>query len=443
MRAYDLIYKKRLGQELTTEEIDFMVAGFTSGEVADYQMAAMAMAICLCGMTARETADLTMAMARSGDMVDLSAIKGTKVDKHSTGGVGDKVSLVLVPLVAACGAPVAKMSGRGLGHTGGTLDKLESIPGMRIERSTEEFIDQVNTVGCAVVGQTGNLVPADKKLYALRDVTATVDSIPLIASSVMSKKIAGGADAIVLDVKTGSGAFMKSLDDSFKLAEAMVAIGREVGREVAAFVSDMDQPLGFAIGNALEVAEAIETLRGFGPRDLEEVCLSLGSQMLRLAGVAPDAESARKMLLRALRSGAGLNKLIELVGAQGGDVSYIRQPVKLPRAAQVIPLPSPTGGYVQHIEALEVGIAAMLLGAGRITKESVIDLGVGVVLKKKVGEAVEAGETLAELHVNDTARLEEASERLLAAYRIGAEQPPKSPLIYGLVTEAGVERFGA
>lgn len=441
MRTYDVIYRKRLGQELTTEEIVFLVQGFVSGAVADYQMAAWAMAVCLQGMTARETADLTMAMARSGDMVDLSGIRGKKVDKHSTGGVGDKVSLVLVPLVAACGAPVAKMSGRGLGHTGGTLDKLESIPGLQVERTTEEFLGQVNTIGCAVVGQTGNLVPADKKLYALRDVTATVDSIPLIASSVMSKKIAGGADAIVLDVKTGSGAFMKSLDDSFRLAEAMVTIGREVGREVAAFVSDMEQPLGFAIGNALEVAEAIETLRGFGPRDLEEVCLALGSQMLRLAGIAPDAGAARKMLLRALRSGAGLNKLLELVGAQGGDVSYIRQPVKLPRAAQIIPLPALRAGHVQHIEALEVGTSAMLLGAGRVTTGSAIDLAVGVVLKKKVGDAVAAGEPLAELHVNDTARLEEVQERLLGAFRIGTGQPSGAPLIYGLVTEAGVERF--
>ncbi|MDB4896735.1 MAG: pyrimidine nucleoside phosphorylase [Firmicutes bacterium] len=441
MRTYDIIYKKRMGQELTHEEIDNLVQGFTRGEVADYQMAAWAMAVCLQGMTARETADLTMAMARSGDMIDLSAIRGTKVDKHSTGGVGDKVSLVLVPLVAACGAPVAKMSGRGLGHTGGTLDKLESVPGLRVERSSQEFIDQVNKIGCAVVGQTGNLVPADKKLYALRDVTATVDSIPLIASSIMSKKIAGGADAIVLDVKTGSGAFMKSLDDSFRLAQAMVDIGREVGREVAAFVSDMDQPLGWAVGNAMEVSEAIETLRGFGPQDLEEVCLALGAQMLRLAGVAPDAAAARKQLLRALRAGHGLNKLIEMVEAQGGDVNYIRQPVSLPRAAHIVRLAAPEAGYVQHIEALEVGVAAAMLGAGRETKDSVLDLGVGVLLRKKVGDQVDRGDTLAEIHVNDESRLAEVQERLLGAYRIGAEAVPKHLLMYGLVTEAGVERF--
>jgi len=442
MRAYDIIYKKRMGEELQREEIDFLVQGFVNGDIADYQVSAWAMAVCLKGMTPRETADLTLAMAHSGDIMDLSAIRGRKVDKHSTGGVGDKVSLVLVPLVAACGAPVAKMSGRGLGHTGGTLDKLESIPGLRVERTTAEFIEQVNTVGCAVVGQSGNLVPADKKLYALRDVTATVDTIALIASSIMSKKIAGGADAIVLDVKTGSGAFMKTLEDSFHLAEAMVAIGREVGREVAAFVSDMDQPLGLAIGNALEVAEAIETLRGFGPPDLEEVCLSLGSQMLRLAGVAPDAAAARKLLVRSLRSGQGLAKFIELVAAQGGDVTYIRQPVKLPRASLVLPVTAAGAGYVQGIEALEVGMAAMLLGAGRETKDSSIDLGVGVVLKKKVGDAVAVGDVLADLHVNSDRRLAEAQERLLGAFKIGAQKPPAKPLIYGLVTESGVERFG-
>ncbi|BAD40024.1 pyrimidine-nucleoside phosphorylase [Symbiobacterium thermophilum] len=441
MRAYDIIYRKRMGQELTTDEIRFLVRGYVSGEVTDYQMAAWAMAVCIQGMTPRETADLTMAMAESGDQIDLSGIRGRKVDKHSTGGVGDKVSLVLVPLVAACGAPVAKMSGRGLGHTGGTIDKLESIPGFRVELSPQEFIDQVNRVGCAVAGQSGNLVPADKKLYALRDVTATVDSIPLIASSIMSKKIAGGADAVVLDVKAGAGAFMKDLDQAFRLAEMMVAIGREVGREVAAVVSNMDQPLGYAVGNALEVAEAIETLRGFGPKDLEEICLQLGSQMLRLAGVAPDGESARKMLLRALRAGHGLNKLIEMVEAQGGDPSYIRQPIKLPRAKRIVPVAAPRSGYVQAIDALEVGVAAMLLGAGRETKESAIDLGVGVVLRKKVGDPVEAGEPLAELHVNSERRLDEARERLAGAYRIGGERLQEPPLVYGLVTSHGTERW--
>ncbi|MEW8977425.1 MAG: pyrimidine-nucleoside phosphorylase [Symbiobacterium sp.] len=441
MRAYDIIYRKRMGKELTTEEIRSLIAGYVSGEVPDYQMSAWAMAVCFQGMTARETADLTMAMAESGDMIDLSAIRGRKVDKHSTGGVGDKVSLVLVPLVAACGAPVAKMSGRGLGHTGGTIDKLESIPGFRVELTKEEFVDQVNRVGCAVAGQTGNLVPADKKLYALRDVTATVDSIPLIASSIMSKKIAGGADAVVLDVKVGSGAFMKNLDDAFRLAETMVAIGRQVGREVAAIISDMDQPLGHAVGNALEVAEAIETLRGFGPKDLEEICLRLGAQMLRLAGVAADEAEARQQLLRALRSGRGLNKLIEMVEAQGGDSTYIRQPVKLPRARRVVPVVASEGGFVQSIEALEVGVAAMMLGAGRETKGAPIDLGVGVVLRKKVGEAVAPGDVLAELHVNSEARLAEAQARLQGAYRIGPEKPAERPLVYGMVTAAGTERW--
>jgi pyrimidine-nucleoside phosphorylase len=441
MRVYEIIYKKRMGEALSQAEIDFLICGFTTGTIPDYQMSAWAMAVCIQGMTARETADLTMAMARSGDRIDLSGIAGRKVDKHSTGGVGDKVSLVLVPLVAACGAPVAKMSGRGLGHTGGTLDKLESIPGFQIERTTAQFIEQVNRAGCAVIGQSGNLVPADKKLYALRDVTATVDAIPLIASSIMSKKIAGGADAIVLDVKTGSGAFMKSLDDSFRLAEAMVAIGREVGREVAAFVSDMDQPLGHAIGNALEVTEAIETLRGFGPRDLEEVCLALGAQMLRLAGVAADAEEGRKLLLRALRNGKGLAKLIEMVEAQGGDSTYIRQPVKLPRAAQVIPVLAARAGYVQRMDALQVGLAAATLGAGRERKDSVIDLAVGVVLKKKVGETVAVGEALAELHVADDQRLAAVRELLLGAYTIGSEKSAALPLLYGLVTESGTKRF--
>lgn len=441
MRAYDLIYKKRQGEELTSAEIRFLIDGYTAGAIPDYQMAAWAMAVCLRGMTQRETADLTMAMAHSGEVVDLSGIAGVKVDKHSTGGVGDKVSLVLTPLVAACGAPVAKMSGRGLGHTGGTIDKMEAIPGMRVELSRQEFIDQVNRIGLAIVGQSGNLVPADKKLYALRDVTATVESIPLIASSIMSKKIAGGADAIVLDVKTGSGAFMKSLDESFKLAEAMVAIGREVGREVAAFISDMDQPLGAAVGNALEVAEAIETLRGFGPADLEAVVISLGAQMLRLSGVAPEAETGKKMLLKALRSGAGLAKLIEMVEAQGGDASYIRQPVKLPRANRVLPVAAPQGGWVEGMDALGIGIAAMLLGAGRETKESRIDQGVGIVLKKKVGDQVAAGEALVELHVTDESRLAEVQERVLAAYRIGAGPAKPHPLLYGLVTQVGTERY--
>lgn len=438
MRVYDLIYRKRMGEELDTAEIEHLVRGYAEGEVPDYQMAAFAMAVCFRGMSDRETADLTMAMVRSGEIVDLSEIAGVKVDKHSTGGVGDTTSLVLVPLVAACGAPVAKMSGRGLGHTGGTIDKLESIPGFRAERTRDEFIAQVNRAGCAIIGQSGNLVPADKKLYALRDVTATVDSIPLIAASVMSKKIAGGADAIVLDVKTGDGAFMKSPEDSFRLARAMVAIGEQVGRETVAVVTDMDQPLGQAVGNALEVAEAIETLRGFGPPDLEDLCLELGAHMLRLAGVAADPAEGRRRLRAALRSGRALARLKEMVAEQGGDVTYINQPIKLPRAEVFADIVAPAAGYVRRIRALDIGRGAMLLGAGRETKESGVDLAVGVLLHKKVGDRVGAGEPLAQLHANDPGRVPAAAELVQAAYEIGPDPVPAPPLIRGVVTRAGV-----
>nr|PZN43222.1 MAG: pyrimidine-nucleoside phosphorylase [Bacillota bacterium] len=441
MQVYEILYKKRQGQELSTEEIHFLIEGYTRGTIPDYQMAAWAMAVCLRGMTPRETADLTMAMVRSGVTVDLSGIAGVKVDKHSTGGVGDTTSLVLIPLVAACGAPVAKMSGRGLGHTGGTLDKLESIPGFRVEMTLEEFVAQVNRIGCAICGQTADLVPADKKLYALRDVTATVDSIPLIAASIMSKKLAGGADAIVLDVKTGDGAFMRDVEDAFRLARAMVEIGTRVGRETVALVTDMSQPLGRAVGNALEVAEAIETLRGFGPADLEALCLELGSHMLRLAGVAPTPEEAKKRLTRALRDGSALAKLKEMVAAQGGDVSYINQPIKLPRAQHIKLVAAPAGGYVRRIGALAVGEVARFLGAGRATKEDTVDPAVGVVLRKKVGDQVEPGEPLAEIHANHPERIPEAEARLLAAIEIGPEPVTPPPLIYGVVTAAGEERL--
>lgn len=441
MQAYDILLKKRRGQELSTAEIDFLIEGYTRGTIPDYQMSAWAMAVCFQGMTPRETADLTMAMVRSGVTVDLSGIHGVKVDKHSTGGVGDTTSLVLIPLVAACGAPVAKMSGRGLGHTGGTLDKLESIPGFSVEMAPEAFVDQVNRIGCAIAGQTAELVPADKKLYALRDVTATVESIPLIAASIMSKKIAGGADAIVLDVKTGDGAFMQNLDDAFSLARAMVEIGTHLGRETVALVTEMGQPLGRAVGNALEVIEAVETLRGFGPEDLEKLCLELGSQMLRLAGVAPTREEAHKRLKRALRDGTALNKLKEMVVAQGGDPSYINQPIKLPRAEHIRMLAAPAAGYVRRISALAVGEVARYLGAGRATKEDIIDPAVGVVLRKKVGEPVEPGEPLAEIHANDPDRLAGAEARLLAAFEVGPDPVAPSPLIYGLVTAAGEERY--
>ncbi|GAW32667.1 pyrimidine-nucleoside phosphorylase [Carboxydocella sp. JDF658] len=436
MRAYDIIRKKRDGGELSQAEIEFMVQGYTSNEIPDYQMAAWAMAVFLRGMNARETADLTMAMVRSGDQVDLSGIAGIKVDKHSTGGVGDTTTLVLAPLVAAAGAPVAKMSGRGLGHTGGTLDKFESIPGFRVELNKEEFIRNVNTVGAAVVGQTGNLAPADKKLYALRDVTATVDSIPLIASSIMSKKIAAGADAIVLDVKTGSGAFMKTLEDSFALARAMVAIGQEVGRKTVAVITDMDQPLGRAIGNALEVKEAIETLRGGGPSDLRELCLTLGAHMVTLAGKAANPAAARARLEELLQNGQALAKFKEMVAAQGGDPRVIDQPELLPQAQKVIPLLAEQDGYVARIEAEELGIAATMLGAGRETKESKVDLAVGLVVNKKVGEAVAAGEPLVWLHVNEERRLAEVMAKVKAAFTISCQQPAPATLIYGEVTES-------
>jgi pyrimidine-nucleoside phosphorylase len=441
MRAYDIILKKRYGQELATEEINFMVEGFVKGTVPDYQVSAWAMTICFQGMNARETADLTVSMARSGDMADLSDIKGIKVDKHSTGGVGDTTTLVLAPLVAACGAPVAKMSGRGLGHTGGTLDKLESIPGFGVEKEPRDFVDQVNRLGVAVIGQTGNLVPADKKLYALRDVTGTVDNIPLIASSIMSKKIAGGAEAIVLDVKTGNGAFMRELEDSFDLARAMVDIGTELGRETVAVVTDMEQPLGLAVGNALEVREAIDTLRGSGPADLEELCLVLGAHMLRLAGKAASFEEGRAQLEAAISNGSGLAKLKEMVAAQGGDPGAIDDPSRLPTAARQVEVVAPQDGYVHAIEALDVGLAASLLGAGRETKDSAIDLAVGIVLRKKVGDAVRAGETLAVLHVNREDRLVEARDRLLAAFEIGSERPTVRPLIFGVVTKEGIQRL--
>ncbi|AZR73430.1 pyrimidine-nucleoside phosphorylase [Anoxybacter fermentans] len=433
MRAVDLIRKKRDGKELTTEEIQFLIKGYTSGEIPDYQMSALAMAIYFQGMTKRETADLTMAMVNSGDQVDLSSIKGTKVDKHSTGGVGDTTTLVLAPLVASCGAPVAKMSGRGLGHTGGTLDKLESIEGFRVSLNSEEFVKNVNEIGVAVVSQTGNLVPADKKLYSLRDVTATVRSIPLIASSIMSKKLAAGANAIVLDVKTGSGAFMTEYEDAKKLAREMVDIGNNLGRKTVAVLTDMDQPLGFAVGNALEVREAIDTLKGEGPDDLYELCLTLGSYMLVLANVVTSSEEGRKKLEESIRTGKALKKLKEMVAAQDGNPEVIDNPDLLPKAKKVVELKAEKSGYVQKIVAIDVGLSAMLLGAGRETKDSQIDLAVGVVLKKKVGDEVKAGEALAELHVNDEKRLNDALSLLKNAFTISDEKPKGKPLIYEVI----------
>jgi len=399
------------------------------------------MAIFLQGMNAQETAHMTMAMAASGDMIDLSAIKGVKVDKHSTGGVGDTTTLVLLPLVASVGVPVAKMSGRGLGHTGGTIDKLESIPCFSIELTTEQFAHNVNTLGAALMGQSGSIAPADKKLYALRDVTATVDTIPLIASSIMSKKIAAGANAIVLDVKTGEGAFMKTLDGSFDLAQAMVEIGDEVGRQTIAVISDMEQPLGYAVGNALEVQEAIDTLRGKGPADLTELCLVLGSYMAVAAGVAKDAAEARQKLTESLEQGYALDTFRRFLKGQGADPAVADDPTLLPQAKKTIELAADRSGYVTRIHAEEVGTCAMLLGAGRETKESEIDLAVGLVLRKKVGDRVEAGESLVTLHVGDETRLAEVQQRLTAAYEIAETAPAEPTLIYGVVTRDGVERF--
>ncbi|WP_041818016.1 pyrimidine-nucleoside phosphorylase [Heyndrickxia coagulans] len=433
MRMIDIIEKKRNGGELATEEINFFVKGYTEGIIPDYQASALAMAIYFKDMSDREIADLTMAMVHSGETLDLSAIHGIKVDKHSTGGVGDTTTLVLAPLVAALGVPVAKMSGRGLGHTGGTIDKLESIQGFHVEITTDQFIDLVNREKVAVIGQTADLAPADKKLYALRDVTATVDSIPLIASSIMSKKIAAGADAIVLDVTTGAGAFMKKEEDAIRLAETMVRIGNHVGRKTMAVISDMSQPLGYAIGNALEVKEAIDTLKGEGPDDLTELVLALGSQMVVLAGKATTLEEARKMLKEAIANGAGLEKFKKFVANQGGDPSVIDHPEKLPQAKYAIDLPAKTSGYVSKMVADQIGVAAMMLGAGRATKEDKIDFAVGIVLRKKVGDRVEAGEPLATIYANREA-VEEVKEKIYDNITI-SDHGEEPKLIHKIITE--------
>ncbi|WP_026683897.1 pyrimidine-nucleoside phosphorylase [Heyndrickxia coagulans] len=433
MRMIDIIEKKRNGGELATEEINFFVKGYTEGAIPDYQASALAMAIYFKDMSDREIADLTMAMVHSGETLDLSAIHGIKVDKHSTGGVGDTTTLVLAPLVAALGVPVAKMSGRGLGHTGGTIDKLESIQGFHVEITTDQFIDLVNREKVAVIGQTADLAPADKKLYALRDVTATVDSIPLIASSIMSKKIAAGADAIVLDVTTGAGAFMKKEEDAIRLAETMVRIGNHVGRKTMAVISDMSQPLGYAIGNALEVKEAIDTLKGEGPDDLTELVLALGSQMVVLAGKATTLEEARKMLKEAIANGAGLEKFKKFVANQGGDPSVIDHPEKLPQAKYAIDLPAKTSGYVSKMVADQIGVAAMMLGAGRATKEDKIDFAVGIVLRKKVGDRVEAGEPLATIYANREA-VEEVKEKIYDNITI-SDHGEEPKLIHKIITE--------
>ncbi|MEW4370810.1 pyrimidine-nucleoside phosphorylase [Paenibacillus kandeliae] len=433
MRMVDLIEKKRDGKELSTEEINFIIQGYTEGDIPDYQVSAFAMATFFKDMSDRERADLTMAMVNSGETIDLSAIEGVKVDKHSTGGVGDTTTLVLAPLVAALDIPVAKMSGRGLGHTGGTVDKLESVEGFHVEITKDEFIKLVNENKIAVIGQSGNLTPADKKLYALRDVTATVNSIPLIASSIMSKKIAAGADAIVLDVKTGAGAFMKTPEAAKELAHAMVSIGNNVGRKTMAVISDMSQPLGLAIGNSLEIQEAIDTLKGQGPKDLEELCYALGSQMVYLAGKADSLEDAKVKLQEVIQNGKALEKFKLFLSSQGGDASVVDHPERLPQAQFHIELPAKQDGVVAELVADEIGTAAMLLGAGRATKESEIDLAVGLMLNKKVGDTVKAGESLVTIHANRE-NVDDVKAKLYDSIRI-ADHADAPTLVYGTVTE--------
>jgi len=433
MRMYDLIMKKRNNEALSTEEIEFFVDGFNKGVIPDYQVSALMMAIYFNKMNDRETVDLTMAMAKSGEMLDLSNIAGKKVDKHSTGGVGDKTSLALIPMVAACGAKVAKMSGRGLGHTGGTIDKLESFPGFSTEISVDTFEKNVEEIGIAIMGQTKELAPADKKLYALRDVTATVDNISLIASSIMSKKLAAGADAIVLDVKTGSGAFMKTIEDSKALANEMVKIGNNAGRKTIAVISDMDQPLGFAVGNALEVKEAIATLNGNGPEDFTTLCMTLGSRMLIAGGYASDENEAKAKLQNAIDSKAALNKLADFVKAQGGDSTFVYEPEKLCHAKDVVKVTAPESGYISKIICDEVGICSMILGGGRETKESDIDLSVGIILDKKVGDYVEKGDLLATVHSNDETKTKTCIDRLLKAYSFSESPVEKSEIIKTII----------
>ncbi|WLC73548.1 pyrimidine-nucleoside phosphorylase [Clostridium estertheticum] len=433
MRMVDVISKKRDGKELTTKEINFFIEGYTKGTIPDYQASSLAMAIYFQDMNDRERADLTMAMVNSGETIDLSKIEGIKVDKHSTGGVGDTTTLVLAPLVAALDIPVAKMSGRGLGHTGGTIDKLESISGFHVEITNDKFIELVNRDKVAVIGQTGNLTPADKKLYALRDVTGTVNSIPLIASSIMSKKIASGANAIVLDVKTGAGAFMKTDKDAENLAHAMVQIGNNVGRNTMAIISDMSQPLGFAIGNALEVKEAIDTLKGEGPEDLTELVLTLGSQMVVLAKKAKTLEEARKMLLEVIKNGKAIDKFKVFIKNQGGDESIVDNPEKLPQAKYKIDVPALTSGFVSNMVADEIGIAAMLLGAGRATKEDKIDLAVGLMLRKKVGDKVEKGEPILTIYSNRE-NVEDVKAKIYENISI-SDHATKPTLIHEVITK--------
>ena len=437
MRMTELIAKKRDGLTLSTEEIQFMIQGYTEGSIPDYQMSAMCMAILLRGMDDREILDLTVAMVHSGEVLDLSPIAGIKADKHSTGGVGDKTSLVLCPMVAACGLKVAKMSGRGLGHTGGTIDKLESFPGFSTALTEEQFFENVNRHGIAIIGQTADLAPADKKLYALRDVTGTVPSIPLIVSSIMSKKIAAGADVIVLDVKCGDGSFMKTPEQAEELAVNLTRIGRLAGRRCAAIITDMDQPLGYAVGNALEVKEAIAVLKGEEEGDLLQLCLTLGSCMLTEAGLAASYEDAEQMLRDAVRSGRALNKLAEMVSAQGGDADYVYHPDRLPQAPVITELRADQDGTVSRIHAEAVGLVSMKLGGGRATKEDVIDPAVGVVLHKKLGDSVTVGEPLAAIHAQSERQAAEAAELLRNCFEFSRSQVARPPFIRKILRGEG------
>ncbi|WP_312372377.1 pyrimidine-nucleoside phosphorylase [Lachnoclostridium sp.] len=441
MRMYDLINKKKNGEVLTKQEIEYIVSGYTNGTIPDYQMSAFLMAVCLKEMNVEETAALTMAMANSGDMLDLSAIEGMKVDKHSTGGVGDKTSLVICPMVAALSVPVAKMSGRGLGHTGGTIDKLESFEGFSTSLSDEQFFENVNRMKLAIIGQTANLAPADKKIYALRDVTATVDNISLISSSIMSKKIAAGADVIVLDVKTGSGAFMKTMEGSFELAQTMVNIGHNVGRTTYAVISDMNQPLGIAIGNNLEVIEAIDTLSGNGPEDLLDASLTLASYMLLGAKRVTTIEEARELLLNTIKDGSALKKFAEFVTAQGGDAGPVFDTSLFPKASIIEPVYAPNDGYVSEIHTDEIGMTSLILGGGRETKESEIDLTVGMKIHAKIGDEVTTETPIATLYANDPEKLSAAKERFLKAYTISNEKVKAPNHIHGIVTKDGATKF--
>lgn len=433
MRMYDLILKKRQGNVLTKDEIDWMIREYTDGRIPDYQMSAMMMAICFQGLDKEETYELTMAMAQSGEMLDLSGIKGIKVDKHSTGGVGDKTSLALTPIVASLGIPVAKMSGRGLGHTGGTIDKLESIPGFSTQLTDEQFEEQVNSIGVSIMGQTKNLAPADKLLYALRDVTATVDQISLIASSIMSKKLASGADAIVLDVKTGSGAFMKNEADAVSLAKEMVRIGKGAGRNVTALITDMDQPLGYAVGNALEVIEAINTLKGEGPEDLTKLVLNLGTYMVLAARDDLDKETVRKELERVISDGSALDKMAEFVKAQGGDPDAVYNTDKLKISDTITEVCADSDGYIQSIQSELIGKSSMILGGGRTAKDDVIDLSVGVVLSKKIGDKVSKGDVIARIYCDNAEKTKEAETMIKDAYTFSQEYVEKNVLIKGIV----------